>query len=690
MNQLPHTWDALLSRFGRLTEIQSKAIDPLLEGKNCILVSATASGKTEAALAPILERQFQRQLRATRPALRTLFVVPTRALTRDLARRLNQPLTKLALKLAIKTGDEPALKQGSPADILLTTPESLDSLLANRPRMLKDVRAVVLDELHLYTDTARGDQLQVLMNRLRRLRSYAFKRGDAKDESVQFCALSATIDAPQRAASRYFAEPVLIESRGWRAIDEEMLPFDSPASLRDLFAKLSARGWKKVLAFCRSRGECEELAHQFRGTLPFADRVFAHHANLAARVRHFTEQRFTTLDAALCFATSTLELGIDIGDVDLIVLIGPPDNVSSFLQRIGRGNRRTARTNVACFYRNEREHALFRVFLHQAKLGQNLQTNDDAPFRPSVVVQQLFSYVKQTRNGEIEPALAYELFRSPQGEPLVTADHYEQIIERLLEENYFAPSRGTAVKPGEKWQELYERRAIYANFGDDNATEIVDELTGRTLGYLERGVRTGTTFLMGGQMQHAARRAGRKLFVSPARGAATSKFRGFSAARPLTPGLAKALALEMGLPLKENELMLMLFEEPRGDDEEESETTQEAVLLHCGGLSYGLILGDLLEAAFGVVVGECNELSLTLDAPLQTAALNFTESQVAACVHKRWRQFENWFAPGAWQKLLPPRVRAAHVVAAFQIAKFQQLFSQSRVLTETLGKESGV
>ncbi|MDQ3041136.1 MAG: DEAD/DEAH box helicase, partial [Acidobacteriota bacterium] len=180
MNRLPHTFDALLSRFGRFTEIQAKALDPLLEGKNCVLVAATASGKTEAALAPILERQFQKRERANsrrQSAISTLFVVPTRALTRDLARRLAQPLEKLALNLTIKTGDEPALKPNRRIDILLTTPESFDSLLANRPKMLKDISAVILDELHLYTDSARGDQLRILLNRLRRLRYFAHKRG---------------------------------------------------------------------------------------------------------------------------------------------------------------------------------------------------------------------------------------------------------------------------------------------------------------------------------------------------------------------------------------------------------------------------------------------------------------------------------------------------------------------------------
>src|SRR5205823_6496752 len=102
------------------------------------------SGKTEAALAPLLELHKQHQQSAN--GLSILYLVPTRALSRDLARRLQEPLNKLAVRMQIKTGDESALKPQRPPELLLTTPESFDSLLAHHPRMLKDVRAVVIDE----------------------------------------------------------------------------------------------------------------------------------------------------------------------------------------------------------------------------------------------------------------------------------------------------------------------------------------------------------------------------------------------------------------------------------------------------------------------------------------------------------------------------------------------------------------
>ena len=682
MNRLPHTFDALLSRFGRFTEIQAKALDPLLEGKNCVLVAATASGKTEAALAPILERQFQKRERANsrrQSAVSTLFVVPTRALTRDLARRLAQPLEKLALNLTIKTGDEPALKPNRRTDILLTTPESFDSLLVNRPKMLKDISAVILDELHLYTDSARGDQLRILLNRLRRLRYFAHKRGDAADADIQFCALSATMDDPQRIAANYFAAPLVIESKGQRAIDAELIEYESPDDLQNLFSELKNRGLKKVLVFSNSRAETELLAHQFHNKTPFGDKVFVHHANLAARIRHDAEDKFTKFDAALCFATATLELGIDIGDVDLIVLLSPPDSAASFLQRIGRGNRRTQRTNVVCLYRGRREHALFRIFLKQAKSGATSQSISAAPFRPSVVVQQLFSYIKQTRHGEIEPALAYELFQTPDGAPLLTKSVYDQIIENLLKEDYFASSRGTALKPSAKWQELYEQRVIYTNIGDENtAVEIVDELTGRKLGYLDRALPVSSTFLLNGQKQTAKRRAGKKLFVSPTREMANRKPYGYFAPRPLAPELARALAIELGVPLEENKLPLAIIEKTPDDisSEEAANLPRPTILFHGAGLAYGLVLGDLIESAYDLQIYDCDEFSLTLSDVPPEISLSFPESAVRNSVQKRWRQFESWFAPGRWRKLLPPNVRAAHVAEAFDIEKFKGFFEK--------------
>lgn len=700
MERLPHTFDALLTRFGRLTEIQARALAPLLGGHNCVLASPTASGKTEAALAPMLERDLQQRakegsrrqaLQTKTTRLRVLYVVPTRALSRDMARRLEHPLRKLAIRMAVKTGDEPALNWARLPEFLITTPESLDSLLANRPRVLNNVRAVVLDELHLYDNTPRGDQLRILLNRLRRIRAFARSRGDAETDEVQFCALSATMRDPASIASRYFTNPVLIQVEGKRALDAELLPLIDLESLRQLFAKLRERVVKKVLAFCQSRAECEEWAYLLRGSAPFSDEVLVHHASLSARARHAVEEKFARTGAALCFATQTLELGIDIGDVDLILLVGPPNNFGSFLQRLGRGNRRTARTSVACFYRTPTEQALFRVFLRAARrssvadktlANDLLRSESSLEFRPSVVVQQLCSYLKQTRNGELEPGHAFQLFTSPQGEPLLDEQQYAQIVEHLIETGYFLPARGTLLRPGPQWHKLYEERALYSNLADIKleAAVVIDDVTGRRVGYLEQVAPTGTTFLLGGQARRVVWTQGGKLLAhaetEEAVEARAPRWR--TQWRGLSPALTEALAQELGFPCAQSATSLpMLVEQQENTSERaaEVEAAGRTLLFHCAGEVYGKALSHLLETKQGVRVVECNEFLVEALGRLPETILSFTEEETLALMARRWRQFEKAFALGRFQTHLPPAVRRQSVIAAFNVPDFQRRFA---------------
>ncbi len=665
--KLPHSWDAFFARFGRFTDIQAQAIEPLLAGRNCVLVAATASGKTEAALAPLIERHKHDKTFASKLSL--LYLVPTRALARDLARRLTQPLEKLALNLRVKTGDEPSLNANRPPTLLITTPESLDSLLANAPRMLKDLRAVVIDELHIFDNTVRGDQLRILLNRLRRLKSYAFARGNTASEALQYCALSATIHDPATVAARYFNDAQVIQVAGQRAIDAELIELEQPETLLQLFAGLQKRGVKKVLAFCPSRAECEQWAYGVKPHSPFGNNVYVHHASLAASVRRMVETSFTHANAALCFATSTLELGIDIGDVDLVVLIGAPREQDAFLQRIGRGNRRTARTSVVCCYRNPLERALFQVFLR----GAVPDAAHHYFFRASVVIQQLCTYVKQNRLGELAPDAAYELFVTPQGEPLLSREHYDQIIEHLIAKGFFVAGTSRALKPGPAWQELFELRALYTNLMDAGRKplEIVEAETGRRLGEIERHLLPGEAMLLGGYARQVTHQVGRKLIVrTTEENAEAQPPRLFTPWRPLTPALARAVAAEIGVPRAADPAALAMVT----DDGEEDEALPTTWLFHCAGDAYGLLLGDLLAARYRARVEDYNELYVAFRGTLPVGPMDFTEAQLHTQLRRRWRQLESWYALGRFQNLLPLDVRRASVIASFGVASFSNAF----------------
>lgn len=680
--KLPHTWDALFARFGRFTEIQSLAIEPLLNRKNCVLVSATASGKTEAALAPLIELLKQE----SRPAgkLYILYLVPTRALARDLARRLQQPLEKLAIRLKVKTGDEPAFNYNRPPGLLLTTPESLDSLLTTTPRVFKDVQAVIIDELHILDNTPRGDQLRILLNRLRRLKKYAFERGDVAVQAVQFCALSATISNPDIVAERYFLHPQIIRVAGQRPIDAELIEMDGAETLLSLFASLKQRGCKKVLAFCNSRAECEQWAYQLRTDSPFGDRVYVHHASLSAAVRRAAEENFSHAEAALCFATSTLELGIDIGDVDLVLLIGAPSDANAFLQRIGRGNRRTLRTSVICCARHQLERAMFSVFIRLTQTGNDLATQPYF-FRPSVVVQQLCSYVKQTRLGEIVPESIFELFATPQGAPMISQSVYNQIIEHLTEKQLFT-AEGRALKPGPAWQELYEQRAIYTNLKDvrRRTIDVIEEETGRKIGEVDGGLPMGEAMLFVGRPRQATRMIKRKLMVRAYDMETVAKVpRLRSYWHPMLSALARAVAAELGVPnaADPSDIAMIVDADDQAEAEDESHGMQSpsTTIFHCGGEAWGLILGDLLEMLYRVRVEDAGELYVTVKGIVPAGLLEFNTGQVRACLRSRWKQMETWFDLGRFQYLLPLEVRRAGFIEAFSVEDFTSTFNGRRM-----------
>ncbi|MDX9724054.1 MAG: DEAD/DEAH box helicase, partial [Myxococcota bacterium] len=149
---LPRTWHAFFGRFGRLRPIQRVAIPDIVSGR-CVLVQApTATGKTEALMAPLVERLLSQP---PSPQVGGLVIAPTRALCNDLRRRLAAPLQRCGLSFAVKTADSKEAARSSLARILITTPESLDSLLARRAGELRSLQWLFLDELHLLSTVAR-------------------------------------------------------------------------------------------------------------------------------------------------------------------------------------------------------------------------------------------------------------------------------------------------------------------------------------------------------------------------------------------------------------------------------------------------------------------------------------------------------------------------------------------------------
>jgi len=343
--KMPHAWNAFFARFGTLRPVQLQAILPILSCKNVLVTAPTAGGKTEAVIAPICERIVRNKW----SGLSVLVITPTRALVNDLYYRLAQPCEKMGIELGRKTADH-ALGDEISEQVLITTPESTESLLTFRREWLDTVQVVVLDEIHLLDGSPRGDQLRAVLGRLAIYRHHI---GGTGFVGLQRIAMSATVADPRRLANVYIGtDSEIVSVAGQRDLEARVIlaAGEDKERAEATMAEVE-KFWTvhKILVFVNSRKQVDSCAGCFRCG-PFAKvPVYGHHGSLSKSQREDTEARFKSDSEAICVATMTLEVGIDIGDIDLVICMDPPFSLSSFLQRIGRGCRRlNGLTRVLC------------------------------------------------------------------------------------------------------------------------------------------------------------------------------------------------------------------------------------------------------------------------------------------------------------------------------------------------------
>lgn len=455
---LSRTWWPFFSRFGRLTEVQRKTIPLVLQRKNIVVISPSATGKTEAVLAPLCEIIPERST----PSI--LYVSPTRALVNDVYRRLKDPLSMLGLRAGRRTGE---LKEGEKKGIyiIITTPESFDAMLARNPVFLKKIEAVVLDEIHLLDGTPRGDMLRVLMNRLR----FLIRR------TPLTCVLSATIDRPE-IGGRYMDDYEVVNVRGEREI-EYVLMKETPTIPSELVRIFTNGRFKKVIVFFNSRLYAETFSKRF-SLPPFEGKVVVHHGSLVKGLREDAEGFMHTSRIGIICATTTLELGIDIGDIDCVVLYRPPPSISSLLQRIGRGNRRRNDILFAIgVYENRWERELFEIFFQCAKSGR-LYGKKYNPIH-TILPQQVFSYSFQKKRTGVTKNGFMKLFKG-----IFKEDEVNEFLEWALTEGFLQEGRGGVLHLTSKLENMIKYGRVHTIIMDfsPSSYEVIDVETGRKLG----------------------------------------------------------------------------------------------------------------------------------------------------------------------------------------------------------------
>lgn len=315
-----------------LRPTQLAAIEPIHAGANCLLLAPTAGGKTEAAIIPMLSRM----LTEAWPATSVLYICPIKALLNNLEPRLSYYAGLVGRRVEVWHGDvsqsrkQRALKDAP--DLLLTTPESIEAMLISaridRQNWFGNLQTVIVDELHALAADDRGWHLRSVLHRL----DQYLKR------PLQRVGLSATVSNPQELLEWFAPRGERIVVGSASVSTDADVTIDHVSSLENAATVITRlHQGQKRLVFCDSRSSAEQLSSMLRGR---GVRTFVSHASLSAAERKQAEAAFSEEKDCVIVATSTLELGIDVGDLDKVIQIDAPSTVSSFLQRMGRTGRR--------------------------------------------------------------------------------------------------------------------------------------------------------------------------------------------------------------------------------------------------------------------------------------------------------------------------------------------------------------
>jgi len=373
--------------FEEFTPIQELTFPVILQGEHALIISATGSGKTEAAVLPVFDQLLRNwQQEGSKPGINILYITPLRALNRDIFKRVIDIGEQLGISTSIRHSDtsqhERRKQTLNPPNLLITTPETLGIILTAKRlgEYLRNVSWVIIDEIHELVDSKRGTQLFVSLERLEQFCVNSFQR----------VGLSATIGDPKLVAKLLVGSDrncKIIEEPTVKSIDLSIIYPQPKKEDEDLSEKIfsspeaTARARKVIdiiqenihtLVFTNTRQFTEILGNRMRliGTeFPFG----VHHGSLSKGIRKEAEDRFKSGDLKAIICTSSLELGIDIGTVDTVVQMMSSREIAPLLQRIGRSGHTINQTSKGILITIDAEDILESAVIGRKALKKELE-----------------------------------------------------------------------------------------------------------------------------------------------------------------------------------------------------------------------------------------------------------------------------------------------------------------------------
>ncbi|MGD0450071.1 MAG: DEAD/DEAH box helicase [Candidatus Bathyarchaeia archaeon] len=518
--------------FSKPTEPQEKTIPKILDGKNVLLISPTATGKTEAAFLPVLSMLLKEP---KTPGIKVLYITPLRALNRDLLDRLQWWCNSLDIKLAVRHGDtetkERTRQSRSPPDILITTPETLQAILSGwvLRQHLQSLRWIVIDEVHELADSKRGSQLSLALERIRSLSGKDF----------QMIGLSATIGSPEKVAQFLVGNnrPVEIIRVPVAKMVKLQVIYPKPtdddvrfaakiythpevaARLRIIRDYMDKR--KSVLLFTNTRSISEVLTSRFKvWDIDFP--ISIHHGSLAKVSRIAAETGLKRGDLKGLIATSSLELGIDVGRIDLVIQYMSPRQVTRLIQRVGRAGHTYGDVAEGVIIGMDSDDTLEALVIARRALNEELEPLriPDKPY--DVLVHQIAGLMLKNRRLEFTDVL--EIARKAAPYENLTIDDIEKAFkymhERFPRLAWVSFEDQVALKP-------QRSKALFEYYFDnlsmipvEKQFLVIDESTDTSIGVLDEAFmaeygKPGTKFIIRGSPWQIIHATEDKVYVRP-------------------------------------------------------------------------------------------------------------------------------------------------------------------------------
>jgi hypothetical protein len=370
----------------------------------------------------------------------------------------------------------------------------------------------------------------------------------------QRIAVSATIDQPEGLAGRYLRNGVPVCVAGQRSILLQTFEGGSDLAISQHLDTLAEHGLRKILIFCNARRDVERLTGALRKQGRFRDSIFPHHGSLSQSIRERSEERFLSAPAAVAIATMTLEIGIDIGSVDYVLLAGLPSSVASLLQRIGRGSRRSGKTRAGYTIQTERDRILGEAMFRAARDGRLLGSTYG--FRPTVLAQQALVIAASTdwvSAPKLKKLVPEDLWNESGADP-------KSVISGLIEAQHLEASGSGRAIASDQTQQLYDEGKLHSNLAIEPTVSVIDRLTGEILGTAEIP-EFGRLHLAGGS-RRIVKTEGQEVLTDGVGGDAPFQF-GSKGSPLLSRALARetieSLCREFGRPIDKDELPTFSF-----------------------------------------------------------------------------------------------------------------------------------